>query len=53
MKKKLKLKLPTMVELVAGVRTGVRPGQVFKDKRKAKDRKRIEQDMRYELGCNE
>lgn len=34
MKRKLKLKLPTMRELVAGVRTGVRPGQVFKDKRR-------------------
>lgn len=35
MKKKLRLTLPPLVELVGKVRRGVRPGQVFKDKRKA------------------
>jgi hypothetical protein len=33
--RKLKLKMPPLVQLVEGVRAGVRPGQVFKDKRRA------------------
>jgi len=33
--KTLKVKMPPLVQLVGKVRRGVRPGQVFKDKRKA------------------
>ena len=32
--KKAKITMPPLVELVGKVRRGVRPGQVFKDKRK-------------------
>jgi len=42
-KKKLKIKLPPLVEVIAGMRAGVRPGQVFKDKRRsAKVNARVE-----------
>jgi hypothetical protein len=33
--KKLKITMPPLVQLVGKVRAGVKPGQVFKDKRKA------------------
>lgn len=34
MRKKLRLAVPPLVELVGKVRKGVRPGQVFRDKRR-------------------
>jgi hypothetical protein len=33
-KKQWKIKLPSLATIVAGMRAGVRPGQVFKDKRR-------------------
>jgi hypothetical protein len=33
--KKLKIEMPPLMQLVGKVRAGVKPGQVFKDKRKA------------------
>lgn len=32
-KKKMTIRLPPLAEAVAGMRAGVRPGQLFKDKR--------------------
>ena len=51
MKKKAKaftLAMPTMASLVAGVRTGVRPGQVFRDKRH-QSRSRCKVELRKQM----
>ena len=51
MKKKAKaftLAMPSLASLVAGVRTGVRPGQVFRDKRH-QSRSRCKVELRKQM----
>jgi hypothetical protein len=52
MRKKAKaftLAMPPMASLVAGVRAGVRPGQVFRDKRR-RSRSQSKVELRKQLG---
>lgn len=53
MKKKLTIKLPPLAEAVAGMRAGVRPGQLFKDKRnkaRVNARVKVRQDAASDSG---